>query len=320
MSSRTSSCSRSISPRPAIESISPAVIPERLEDSAAPLSLDVHGFGFRRGAVVLVDDKRVATFSCEANRSCFAEHLVATIDGSLLRASGFKRISVLNPDPSIAPSEIAMLRVESLQPTITTVSPGSATVLGLPPTVIEEDDNILKIWYTLPVVIFGTNFDPKAEVRAVRVTPPPVDVPDFAAAQVISSTQLVYQFKVTYPDSIGQWQVQVKNPQPGGGVSEPAYFLITEGSFVANPFLISVVPDAVSAGGPGFTLTVNGTNFQSGSQINWFSTPLATTFVSANQLRAEVPAALVKTPGKRPVTVNNPDNGGTSNALFVRVD
>jgi hypothetical protein len=37
-------------------------------------------------------------------------------------------------------------------------------------------------------------------------------------------------------------------------------------------------------------------------------------------LTAEVPAALVKTPGKKPITVTNPDNGGASNKLYIEVE
>ena len=125
--------------------------------------------------------------------------------------------------------------------------------------------------------------------------------------------------KILYPDAIGTWVIQVKNPQPGGGVSEVAHFEITQGTFVANPFLISISPDTVAPGGPGFTLTLNGTNFVAGSIINFYSNPLRTTFVSDTQLTAEVPASLIKTPGKKPVTVTNPDNGGTSNKLFIEV-
>ena len=314
---------RVLYPRPAVESISPQIVSGRIEDSSRPLTLDVFGYGFRRGAVVLIDGTPVPTTYCETSAACLTEHLVASIPAGLLTKAGFREVSVRNPDPSLAAGQVAYLRVEGLQPTITSVTPGFATILPLPPTIIidPETGEIIKIFaYTLPVVINGTNFDPSAEVRAVRINPPSAEIPNFAGAdKVISSTQLYFSLDLTHPDSLGQWMVQVKNPQPGGGLSEPAFFEITEGSFVPNPFLISMSPAAVSAGGPSFTLTVNGTNFQPGSQINFYSTPLVTTFVSDSQLRAEVPSTLIITAGKRPISVTNPGNGGTSNRLFIEV-
>ena len=48
-----------------------------------------------------------------------------------------------------------------------------------------------------------------------------------------------------------------------------------------------LVPDAVPPGGAGFTLTVNGTGFVSGSVVNWNGSARATTFVSNSQLTRE---------------------------------
>src|SRR6516165_5134261 len=55
--------------------------------------------------------------------------------------------------------------------------------------------------------------------------------------------------------------------------------------YVSQP----LVPDAAAPGGPGFTLTVKGTGFVSGSVVNWNGSALATTFVSGLQLTAAVP-------------------------------
>ena len=88
---------------------------------------------------------------------------------------------------------------------------------------------------------------------------------------------------------------------------------------MANPFLISMTPEAVATGGPSFTLVVNGTNFQRGAQVRLYSTMLQTSFVSDHQLRAEVPASLIQYAGRVPVSVTNPDNGGSSNRLFLDI-
>jgi hypothetical protein len=80
------------------------------------------------------------------------------------------------------------------------------------------------------------------------------------------------------------------------------------------PSLTSITPSSATAGGGAFTLTVNGTNFISGSVINWNGTALTTSFVSATQLTATVPAANITTAGTANVTVFTPSPGGGTSA------
>jgi len=81
-----------------------------------------------------------------------------------------------------------------------------------------------------------------------------------------------------------------------------------------------LVPDAASPGGKAFVLAVNGTGFVSNSTVNWNGSPLATTFVSASQLTAQVPASDIGQPGTVSVAVVNPGpGGGTSNVVFFPV-
>lgn len=71
-----------------------------------------------------------------------------------------------------------------------------------------------------------------------------------------------------------------------------------------------LVPTATSPAGSTFTLTVNGTGFVSGAEVNWNGTPLATTFVTDSQLRATVPSANIANPATASVIVINPAPGG----------
>jgi uncharacterized protein (TIGR03437 family) len=73
-------------------------------------------------------------------------------------------------------------------------------------------------------------------------------------------------------------------------------------------------PSTVSAGGPGFTLTVTGAGFLQGMVAQWNGSALTTTFVSAAQLTATVPASLIATQGTATVTVVS-SIGSPSNAL-----
>jgi hypothetical protein len=81
-----------------------------------------------------------------------------------------------------------------------------------------------------------------------------------------------------------------------------------------------LVPDTAVPGGKGFTLTVNGTGFVSGSVVDWNGTPLATTFVVGAKLTARVPPSDIKKPSTASVTVVNPTpGGGASNVAFFEV-
>ena len=84
--------------------------------------------------------------------------------------------------------------------------------------------------------------------------------------------------------------------------------------FVNNP----LVPAAVPPGGQGFLLTVNGTGFVSGDVVRWNGGALATTFVNAAQLTAQVPSLKIASAGTIFVTVATPV-GGVSNFVFFDV-
>jgi hypothetical protein len=86
------------------------------------------------------------------------------------------------------------------------------------------------------------------------------------------------------------------------------------------PILSSTSPVGATGGGGGFTLTVLGSDFVSGSVFRWNATNLATTFVSGTELRASVSAADIATGGQYLVTVSNPvPGGGVSNAIAFPV-
>ncbi len=81
-----------------------------------------------------------------------------------------------------------------------------------------------------------------------------------------------------------------------------------------------LVPDAVKPGAAGFTLTVSGTGFVSGSVVHWNGSPRTTTFVSTSRLKATILATDIAKPATASVAVVNPaPGGGTSNEVFFAV-
>jgi trimeric autotransporter adhesin len=89
---------------------------------------------------------------------------------------------------------------------------------------------------------------------------------------------------------------------------------VTGASYNAAAVLTSISPAAIQTGTTDATLTVNGTGFVSGSTVMLGSTTLSTTFVSAIQLTAIVPASNFKSMGWAPVTVSTPAPGGGTSA------
>jgi len=86
------------------------------------------------------------------------------------------------------------------------------------------------------------------------------------------------------------------------------------------PTLTSLSPSGAATGGPAFTLTANGTNFISGSVVRWNGSDRTTTYVSATQLTASIPASDIAAAGTAQVTVFNPaPDAGTSNALTFTI-
>ena len=87
------------------------------------------------------------------------------------------------------------------------------------------------------------------------------------------------------------------------------------------PFLGNITPATADAGGPSFTITVNGSGFLANSTVYWGTSALTTQFVSSTQLTATVTAADIATPGATAINVRTPaPGGGTSDVLQFEVD
>jgi subtilase family serine protease len=81
------------------------------------------------------------------------------------------------------------------------------------------------------------------------------------------------------------------------------------------PLALLMSPGSATAGGPSFTLTLTGGNFNSKSVVLWNGAARATTYVSGAQLKATILASDIAAAGIGMVTVANPaPNAGTSSA------
>ncbi|HXP86091.1 MAG TPA: putative Ig domain-containing protein [Bryobacteraceae bacterium] len=105
---------------------------------------------------------------------------------------------------------------------------------------------------------------------------------------------------------------------PDGSVSNGVNFMIAAAPTPAPVSITGLSPSSTAAGGPAFTLTVNGTGFTVGAAVLFDGASMATAYVSATQLTAAIPAAAIASAHTASVTVSNPQ-GGVSNAVNFAV-
>jgi hypothetical protein len=119
----------------------------------------------------------------------------------------------------------------------------------------------------------------------------------------------------------GTASITVFNPAPGGGVSNSLPFTINNpANNNSAPVLTSIEPGQVAAGSVGFTLRIRGSGFINNSLVRWDGVNLTTTYVSADELTAAVPASKVAAVGSANITVfNPPPGGGESNQQAIQI-
>ena len=74
-----------------------------------------------------------------------------------------------------------------------------------------------------------------------------------------------------------------------------------------DPVITLHSPTTVTAGGPEFILLVNGTGFLTNSVVRWNGLDRPTTYVSATELQAQIPATDIGVAGTAQVTVFTPE-------------
>ena len=166
----------------------------------------------------------------------------------------------------------------------------------------------------LQITINGTNF--QMPVVGIAVFPGSTVqwfVPGSNAVSLATTVNSATQLVATVPASLLTAPVTaaITVVQPSGQTSNSVSFP------VLAPSITSLAPATVAAGSPGFTLTVTGANFLSGSQIVFGTQPLTTTFVSGTSLTAPVSAAMIATAGPVTVTVTNPGGSRSGTATFT---
>lgn len=254
--------------------------PTSVAAGGAAFTLTVTGTGFLENAAILWNGSELATKFMQSTS------LSALISSSRIAAPGTVMIAVQNPDGS--QSNSLTFTIEAVPPVITAITPASAPVGGAAFTLTVSGSGFVSgaavVWNTANLT---TTFG--------------------------SATQLSAAVSANLLASAGSASVTVVNPD--GTASNAVTFTISS----APPSITSISPATAIAGGAAFTLTVKGAGFVSGAAVQWNGSGLATTFVSAAQLSAAVPANLIAKAGSATVTVANPDGGVSGQAAFTIV-
>jgi hypothetical protein len=267
-----------------------SLLPTGTTVNSGAFTLTVNGTGFVSNSVVNFNGAaKVTTFVS-------ATQLTAAILATDINTISTPPVTVTNPTPGGGTTSAINFNISAAPnpvPTVTTLLPTSI-VAG-------------SAGFTLTVN--GTNFVNTSVVNfggAARVT------------TFVSATQLtaaILASDVVTPGSTPA--VTVTSPAPGGGTSNSVAFTVNN----PVPTITTISPNTASAGSGAFTLTVNGTNFVSGSTVDWIGSPRVTTFVSSTKLTAAILATDIQNVNSAiPVIVVSPaPGGGTSNTAFFNV-
>lgn len=104
-----------------------------------------------------------------------------------------------------------------------------------------------------------------------------------------ATTQLSASITAADVQNPGIASVTVTSPAPGGGVSVAMSFAVSPAQS-GGPTITSISPASAAVNSLGFTLMVTGTNFLSTDYVTWNGGLRSTTFTSATQLSAAIPA------------------------------
>ena len=206
--------------------------------------------------------------------------LRAVIPASDIASVGTASITVFDPAAGGGSSNNLSFQIIYPVPTVCCLDPISAIVGGP----------------AFTLTIHGSGFVSGSVVRWNGTT---------RSTTFVTSNQIRASIPATDISAVGKSSVTVFNPTPGGGVSNNSNFTIV-GAIPGAPTITSLNPPAVPAGGAGFTLTVNGNGFVSGSMVQINGQNRVTTFGTDTQLMAQILASDITVGFTNAITVTNP--------------
>lgn len=264
--------------------------PDQATPGGPAFTLRVKGTSFAAGAVIQWNGVPLETSAASASE------LMALVPANRIAVAGGAVITVVNPGSQEISNPLLFVIAEQ------------QSVNPAPLVTALEPNSILAGSASFNLTITGSDFLPVSTVRWNGAVLPRVSS---------SETQLVVAVPREFVAQPGSAGIIVENPGPGGGSSDALTFtVLDQGLSNAQPKLTSLSPGSATVGGPGFSLTVSGSEFVRGAMIVWNGTPLGTQYRSASELTADVSTEKITQAGTVQITVLNPaPGGGSSTAL-----
>ncbi len=269
-----------------------SILPTSANSGDPDLTVTITGSGFFSGAGIQFANTSTSLANLFPTTFVSSTKLTAVIPASAMALPGSFSISVVNPNPSNGPSNALPFTVNLGTypvPNLTSLYPATVIAGSLP----------------FQLIAGGTQFAPGAVIDFNGVV---------KATTVNGATNAYATISTADISASGTVLVTVNNPTPGGGPSAPLSFIITQPTVVPN--ITSVNPSTVPAGLQ-TNLTVNGTGFTQGAQLNVVGPGAGfynTNFLSSTQL--SIPNFAVGGVGPYQVYVVDPAPAGTS-TVFV---
>lgn len=208
--------------------------------------------------------------------------LTAKIPASKLQASGVYRLALVRSGAQSNALTFTVANPTSVL--ISNITPASTTIGGAAPVTL---------------AITGSGFVPNSVVR-------------FNGATLTTKFTSATALEATIPASAfldaGKYGVTVSSGIDV--VSLPTSFEVRN----PIPSTTSLAPASVTAGAAATAVTVNGTGFTKSSEVLAAGSPLTTTYLSATQLRATIPATMLTTAKTLSLVVQSPGPGGGTTA------
>ena len=129
-----------------------------------------------------------------------------------------------------------------------------------------------------------------------------------------SSMQLKVEVSAEYISAPTTANVYVFDPMSGKSSNTVQFVVYPSGTV---PTIASLSPANAAAGGPGFTLTINGSSFGQNSTVYWNGVSVPTTYVSGTRLTAAITQDHIAAPGTAQVKVFDSAGGWSNGVSFL---
>jgi uncharacterized protein (DUF1800 family) len=249
-----------------------------LEVAQGPFTITLTGLHFAQGAVAYMGTTALTTTYVSSTQ-------LAAAGMATIAQAGTQTITVHNPAPGASVSASVNLIVQ-----------GNVVVVVAPPTAMVRIGNQQAFTAT---VTGALNLSVTWSVNGVAGGNPTVGT-------IAANGAYTAPLTLPAPNTVTVTATSVEDPTKSGNAT-----VTLENPL---PVISSVTPTTLTAGTQ-VELTVNGTGFTPASIVNLGAVGFSTTFIAPTQLVA-VGAPTLAQVGTAPVTVVNPDPGGSTSAPF----